>query len=333
MRAAVLHKTAPVETGPLVLEEVEKPRPGGGQLLLRVLACGVCRSYLHMIEGDWEEKGSPAKLPVIPGHEVVGVVEELGEGVSGDWRNRLVGVQPQYSNCGLCEYCLSGRENLCSSSLWTGDDVDGGLAEYMLSVASHTYKIPAQLDPIEAAPLFCAGITAYRAVRRTKPTPASTLAIIGVGGLGHLAIQFARLYSAKVVAVSRNPRHRELAERLGAEPHHPDEPSLSQTIRADSAIVFAPSDDTVRLAWRLVKRGGRIVVAGYTSSIPTFDFGAEKEVTGTLVGTRREMMEVISLAAKGLVKPQVEHHRLEDINHILLRLKNNEVVGRAVVSP
>ncbi len=218
MHAIVLDTPGPLESGVVHGAEVADPHPGPGQIVMKVVACGVCRSNLHMIEGDWVRYGVPAFTPIVPGHEVVGRVVEVGSQV--DWLRPgdRVGVQPLWSTCGHCAYCLTGRDQLCASKQITGETVQGGYAEYMLATAAHAHPVPDSIDDVEAAPLFCPGITGYNAVSKAAPRPGSTLAVFGVGGVGHMVIQFAVLAGAEVYAVARAAEHRKLAEELGAHP-------------------------------------------------------------------------------------------------------------------
>ena len=211
MQAMVLTKLAPIETHPLRLMSVEKPtimeRNG---LFLEIEACGVCRSNLHLIEGDWKQHGVPSSLPVIPGHEVVGIVRKTGDSVKKVKIGDRVGIQSLLSSCLQCEYCTSQRENLCESAEITGESVDGGYAEYISALEEFVTPIPDSFDSVHAAPLFCPGITAYKAVKASEPAAGKTIGIFGVGGVGHLAIQIAKIYGARVVATSRTRKHMDL---------------------------------------------------------------------------------------------------------------------------
>src|SRR5258706_9221643 len=218
MKAIVLDKPCPIESHPLRPMEVPTPRPSYGEIVVRVTACGVCRSNLHMIEGDWVAAGVPAKCPIVPGHEIVGKVAAVGEGVPAFAVNARVGVQPLWSSCGRCEYCLTGREQLCAKKEITGETLDGGYAEYVLAKEAHAYALPDPIGDVEGAPLFCPGVTAYAAVAKARLSPGRRVAVFGIGGVGHMALQIARLTGADTIAVSRGSRHLHLAERLGARP-------------------------------------------------------------------------------------------------------------------
>ncbi len=204
MKAIVLETLGPLETSPFKLREYDTPVPSPHQVVIGVTACGVCRSNLHMIEGDWRSRGIPSKLPIIPGHEVVGVIADLGAQVEGFHVGDRVGVQPLWWSCGRCSYCLAGREQLCAKREITGETVDGGYAEYMLASSEHLYLVPDGLSDAEAAPLFCPGVTAYGAVAKAELSPSKEVANFGIGGVGHLVIQMALLAGAEVTAVARS---------------------------------------------------------------------------------------------------------------------------------
>lgn len=332
MQAMQLDHVGKIETHPLHLREVDKPKPGPGQLLMKVTACGVCRSNLHTIEGDWIENGVPAKSPIVPGHEVVGTVAELGEGVSEFKVGERIGVQPLWWTDLSCEYCLTAREHLCPKKEITGESVDGGYAEYMLAYADHTYHLPDNIKDAEAAPLFCPGITAYHAVQKAELSPGKTVALFGMGGVGHMVIQFARLAGADVITVARGERHRALAMELGSvraiEPSEVAE--LTKAGGVDAAIVFAPSDEMLAQAYAVVKAGG-IIVNGAASNPGSLSFGEEKELRGSVIGPRHHMKEVLRIASEGKIKVVVETFPLKDAEVALTRLKQGDIEARAVL--
>jgi propanol-preferring alcohol dehydrogenase len=335
MYAAVLRAPGPVENHPLDYSEVPEPVPGPGEVAISVLACGVCRSNLHMIEGDWLP-GTPAALPIIPGHEVVGRVKTVGPGVDNLAVGDRIGVQPIWSACGMCGHCIGGHEQRCRRRQITGETRDGGYAEVMLANAAFACKIPDSLSDTEAAPLFCPGITAYGAVKKALLRPGQNVAVFGVGGVGHLALQMAGLTGAHVNAVSRSVQARALAEQLGA--HGAYVPSGSEgglVLRdgsQDTAIVFAPSDRAVAEALRVIKPGGRVVL-GVAQSVGVMDIGDEKTVVGTVLGTRQDMADVLSLAVDGKLHAVHEDFPLSEANQVLQRLKNGQLHGRAVLVP
>src|SRR5918999_774739 len=308
MQAMILTKLAPIETRPLKLMSIEKPTiKGRTGLILEIEACGVCRSNLHLIEGDWEKYGAPSHLPVVPGHEVVGVVKKIGDGVKKVKVGDRVGIQPLFSSCLQCEYCVSSRENF---------------------------------DSAHAAPLFCPGITTYKAVKASEPMAGKTVGIFGIGGVGHLAIQLAKMYGARVVAVSRARKHIDLSKKLGVDNvvvyQDPDEQFL-KNLRdeeglLDSVIVFAPSDKVIDAAIKSVKKGG-IVVLGVRGNIANFPTFEEKIVKGSVIGTRKDMADLVKMASSLGLQVIIETHRLAEANEVLHRLKKSEVEARGGVIP
>ncbi len=335
MKAVILESYGPIEERPLQLRDVPRPVPGRGQVLLKVGACGVCRSNLHMVEGDWP--GVPSKFPIIPGHEVVGRIEELGDGV--DWLpvGARAGVQPLFSTCGHCEFCLSGRDHLCQTKEITGETVDGGFAEYMVADARHTHLVPDSISDVAAASLFCPGITAFGSVAKANLTPSKTAAVFGVGGVGHLVLQMALLHGGSVTAVTRGAAHQTVAAELGAtrvidaSREDPGE-VLAKQGGVDAAFVFGPSNELVRQAIQATKPGG-IIVTGVNVDLGRFAFATERMVVGSLLGTRQQMREVIDLAAAGKIHVVHEQQPLEAANETLARLKRGEIRARAVLVP
>lgn len=331
--AIVLRTPAPLSEASLDLRDVETVEPTEGQLRIRVAACGVCRSNLHMIEGEWVRAGLPAFTPIVPGHEVTGFVDAIGPGVDGFQVGDRVGTQPLWWTCEECEYCLSGREQYCPRRITAGERVDGGYAEYMISTAAHTYPIPPELDLIEAAPLFCPGITAYSAVLSLDVRQGERVAVFGMGGVGHMAVQFAALAGAEVTAVARSRRHLEVAGELGAARlvDAADEGAV-EGLRGqmDAAILFAPSDAVARTARSSIKRGGR-VVSGVNADFGPILFSEGKTFGGTLLGSRAAMREVLALAAAGRVRTVIEEWSLGDARRALEHLARGEVRSRGVL--
>jgi propanol-preferring alcohol dehydrogenase len=344
MKAMVLERLAPIERRPLKLESIPVPEPRKkGDLLIEIEACGVCRSNLHMIEGDWKEMGSPEHLPVVPGHEVVGTVKKVQGGAAAK-KVRVgdrVGIQPLYSSCLRCEYCREGEEHLCDAVEITGESVQGGYAEYIVANEEFVTKIPDSIDSPHAAPLFCPGITAYKAVKASEPARGRSVGIFGVGGVGHLAVQLAKMEGSRVVAISRTKAHLDLATKLGADSAVTYQESPEQFVKSlkreegrllDSAIVFAPSEQAIDAAYRSVKKGGTIVV-GVVGNIPTFSAFEEKTVRGTVIGSRQDMADLVDVAAGGGLKVVIETFPLSEANEVLARLKKSEVEARAVLVP
>jgi alcohol dehydrogenase, propanol-preferring len=331
--AITLTTPAPLATGPLAWSEVETPSPGPGQLLIRVAACGVCRSNLHMIEGDWLPGGLPAISPIVPGHEVTGTVAAVGDGVTDFTVGQPVGVQPLWWTCEECEFCLSGREELCMQRQITGEMVDGGYAEYLISNAAHTYHVPDGLDLVEIAPLFCPGITAYGAVSKLELGSGKKVAVFGLGGVGHMALQFAALTGAEVTAVARSREHLEVARELGAT-HLVDasqlDPAEVLAGTMDAAINFAPSDTVAQQAIASLKRGGT-VVTGVIASFGTITFAEGKTIRESILGSRASMNEVLRLAAEGKIRTVVDAFPMEQASEVLGELAGGRLRSRAVL--
>jgi propanol-preferring alcohol dehydrogenase len=306
-----------------------------GDLLIEIEACGVCRSNLHMIEGDWKHLGSPSDLPVVPGHEVVGVVKKAGSKVrEGD----RVGITPLASSCLKCGYCSAGREHLCDSAEITGESVQGGYAEFISINEEFVTPIPDSIDSEHAAPLFCPGITAYKAIKASEPARGRSVGIFGVGGVGHFAIQLAKLEGSRVVGISRTKKHLDLAKKLGADNVITYQESAEQFVKnlqrqeglLDSAIVFAPSEQAIDAAIKSVKKGGLVVVA-VVGNIPNFLAFDEKTIRGTVIGSRQDMADLVGIADS--LKVVIETHPLAEANEVLARLKQSEVEARAVLVP
>jgi propanol-preferring alcohol dehydrogenase len=340
MKAMVLDRCAPIETRPLKLRSIPVPQPKKrGDVLLEIEACGVCRSNLHMIEGDWKDEGSPSVLPVVPGHEVVGVVKKAGSSKKVREGDR-VGIQPLYSSCLKCGYCHSGKEHLCDNAEITGESVQGGYAEYIVANEEFVTAIPDSIDSPHAAPLFCPGITAYKAVKASEPAKGRSVGIFGVGGVGHLAVQMAKMQGARVVGISRAKKHLDLAKKLGADSTIAYQESVDQFVKnlkreeglLDSAIVFAPSEKAIDAAVKSVKKGG-LVVVGVVGEIPNFSAFEEKTIRGTVIGSRQDMADLVALAADRSLDVIIETHKLAEANDVLARLKHSEVEARAVLVP
>ncbi|MEU3985822.1 alcohol dehydrogenase catalytic domain-containing protein [Streptomyces sp. NPDC026672] len=333
MYAITLDEPAPLTDNPLSWREVPTPAPGPGQLLIEVAACGVCRSNLHMIEGDWVDGGVPGISPIVPGHEVTGTVAAVGEGVEGFAEGDRVGVQPLWWTCEECEYCTSGREQLCHLRRITGEHVDGGYAQYMLSNAAHTYHVPDGLDLTEAAPLFCPGITAYGAVQKLDLGPGATVAVFGLGGVGHMAVQFARLTGADVIAVGRSADHLSVARELGATrvvDASREDPGRVLADSVDAAITFAPSDTVTEQALASLAWGGTLV-AGVPLSVSGFPFNKAQTIRASILGNRDQMNEVLRLAAQGEVRSVVDRYPLAQASEVLGLLAAGSLRSRAVL--
>jgi propanol-preferring alcohol dehydrogenase len=341
MRAMVLSELGPIETNPLKLTEIDRheiQRPN--ELLIKIEACGVCHSQLHGIEGDWKDLGIPPMLPTVPGHEVVGKIVEIGKNVTKFKVGDRAGISPLLESCMKCQYCKEGNEHLCESMQVLGESLKGGYAEYVTVTEDFATKIPETMRPEYAAPLFCAGITAYKAVKASEPSKNKKIGIFGIGGVGHMAVQFAILEGADVIAISRNKKHLEVAKKLGASitiTYDQDQEKFLQELKEkvgllDAAIVFAPADIVTDTAIKAIKKGG-LVVIGTIGKISNFVAFEEKTIRGTLIGSRNDMKEVIRIANEKNIKVFSEVYRLEQANEVLAKLKTSEIEARAVLVP
>jgi propanol-preferring alcohol dehydrogenase len=328
MKAAVLHDQAT----PLAIEEVPIPDPGPGEVLIRVNACGVCHSDVHVADGDWVRLKKATKLPLIPGHEVAGIVERLGGGVTAPGIGTRVGVPWLHWTCGECDMCASGRESLCSKQEITGVTVDGGFAEYIKAKASHATAIPDSVAAEQAAPLLCAGLTVYKAIKSSGLAAGQQAVIYGVGGLGHLAIQVAKAKGANVAAVDISEEKLALARESGADWTGTEKPP-----RGDVVIVTAGSVKAYETAFGSIRKGGTLVVVGMPADpIPLSAFAmvsGEYRVIGSAVGTREDLRETLDLAAHGRLHCHVETEPLANAESVMKRLRRGSITGRVVLRP
>jgi propanol-preferring alcohol dehydrogenase len=323
---------------PLTIEDLPVPTPGPGQVLIRLVASGVCHTDVHAADGDWPVKPT---LPFIPGHEGVGDVVALGRGVTGLDIGDRVGVPWLHSACGDCEFCTSGRETLCAKQQNTGYSVNGGYAEYMLADAKFVGRIPEGLDPMIAAPVLCAGVTTYKGLKETDTRPGQWVVISGIGGLGHLAVQYAHAMGLRVIAVDVAPDKLALAAQLGAEKcidaSREDAAAIVQREigGAHGALVTAVSTKAFDAAIGMLRSGGTCVLVG----LPPGDFPTPifpvvlKRLTirGSIVGTRNDLSEALDFAARGLIHVESTTRRLEQVNEIFEELKAGRITGRIVL--
>ena len=337
----VLSELGPVENNPLKLMEIDKHKiEKSNEVLVKIEACGVCHSQLHGIEGDWKEIGIPPTLPTVPGHEVVGIVEEIGKNVTKFSVGDRVGITPLMNACMNCHYCNDGKEYLCENMEVTGESLKGGYTEYITVSENFATKVPHTMNPEYAAPLFCAGITAYKAVKAAEPQKNKKIAIYGIGGVGHMAIQFANVEGCEVSGVSRKPKHLEMAKKLGASnvfEYTSDQKKFLEELTNeyglfDAAIVFAPVDEVTDTAIKSVKKGGTIVIAT-VGKIPNFLAFEEKTVRGTLIGSMKDMQKVVEISEKHNLHVVTETFKLEEANKALQKLKTSEIEARAVLIP
>jgi alcohol dehydrogenase, propanol-preferring len=336
MKAAVVHQFK----APLRLEEVPVPQPGLGEILVKVEAAGLCHTDIHAAHGDWPVK---PKLPLIPGHEGVGIVTALGPGVAGVAEGDRVAIPWLGWACGACEYCASGWETLCPRQHRTGYSIDGSYAEYVKASASYVGHVPNGVDPFEAAPLTCAGVTTYKAVKLAKARPSDLVAVYGVGGLGHLTLQYAKIAGATVAAVDLVDDKLKLALELGAD-HAIDargeDPAaaIQRLGGADSAIVLAATPAACEQAFRSLRPGGRLVLVGLPADnemrLPIFETVLQGiTVVGSIVGTRVDLAEVFELHALGRTHVSYQQRPLESVNESFADVLAGRTPARIVLCP
>lgn len=338
MKAAVVKEFGK----PLDITQIDAPdvRLDANEVLLKVSACGVCHSDLHLAEGDWKHLLKIAKPDLILGHEAVGTIEAVGEGVKDLSVGMRVGVPWIHWVCDECEMCLAGLDNLCPKQKITGLTDDGGFAEMMKAKASYVFRIPDELSDAEAAPLLCAGVTVYRAIKLAEIKPNQRVAVFGVGGLGHIAIQLVKRYVDEVIAVDISEDKLELARQSGASlTINAATEKASQVIKklggVDIAIVAATAKAAYDDALYSLRPSGTIVVVGLPADPLTFSASAlssrEARIIASSVGTREDMRELFELAAKGEVRCHIETRPLDTVNEVLTELKNGKVIGRIVL--
>ncbi|WP_045736953.1 alcohol dehydrogenase AdhP [Xanthomonas sp. MUS 060] len=334
MKAAVVRDFG----GPLEIEEVAVPQPGLGEVLVKIEACGVCHTDLHAVYGDWPVKPT---LPFIPGHEGVGYVVALGPGVTHLKEGDRVGVPWLYSACGHCEHCLGGWETLCETQKNTGYSVNGAFAEYALAVADYVGHLPDNFGFVEIAPVLCAGVTTYKGLKVTDTRPGQWVAISGIGGLGHMAVQYAKAMGLKVAAVDVDEAKLDLARRLGAEitvNAKNVDPALflkKEIGGVHGALVTAVSPGAFSQAMNMVRRGGTVSLNGLPPGkfdLSIFDMVLNGvTVRGSIVGTRLDLQESLDIAKDGKVVATVFRERLDNINDVFKRMREGNIEGRVVL--
>lgn len=329
MKACVLRSPKPIESNPLEFTDVPKPQPSGTQVLVRVNACGVCRTDLHVIEGELAVR----KSPIIPGHQVVGIVEAVGDRVKQHAIGTRVGIAWLHSTDGTCEYCRANQENLCDSPTFTGWTVDGGYAEYALGEESFVYPLPEGFDDLKAAPLLCAGIIGFRSLRLSGIGRGGRLGLYGFGAAASVAIQVAQHWGADVYACTRDERHQKLALELGAK--WAGGTVAEPPVKLDSAIVFAPAGEIVPAALKALKKGGTLTLGGiHMSEIPAFDYDllyGERVVRSVANNTRQDGHDFLKVAAEIPIHTEIEVFPLSEANRALNSLKNDAIRGAAVL--
>jgi propanol-preferring alcohol dehydrogenase len=338
MKAAVLREFKK----PLAIEDVGQPQPGPGEVLIRIEACGVCHSDVHVVDGDWAQFAKIVKTPLIPGHEIAGVVVEKGATVQDLQIGERVGVPWIHWTCGECEFCREGNENLCRRQKITGVNVDGGYAQFVKAPASHVLRIPGTLSSVQAAPLFCAGVTVYRALKHTDILPGQRLGVFGIGGLGHLGVQFGKALGAEVVAIDISEEKLALARSLGA----------SATINAAAndaikelrnrggvhvSLVTSAARASYDTAFYCLRPTGTLLVVGLPADPicfpPILMAAGEIRIQASTVGTRQDLREILAMAASGKVHCQVAERPLAEANEALDQLRRGQVSGRLVLAP
>lgn len=330
MKAMVLDQSADADTGPLQRRDVPMPEPGPGQIRVRVRICGVCRTDLHIVEGDLPL----VKRPIIPGHETVGIVDKAGTGVRSVKEGDRVGIAWLQNTCRECEFCRGGRENLCAKAVFSGYHVHGGYAEYALVPETFAYPIPPVFSDDEAAPLLCAGIIGYRALRLSGVQPGQRLGMYGFGASAHVTIQIAKHWGCSVYVCSLREEHRALARELGAvwvggATDTPPE-------KLHGAIVFAPAGEIVIPALRALERGGTVALAGiHMTAIPAIDYDrdlfGERTIRSVTANTRQDGLDLLRDAAAIPIRPRTQRFTLEEANQALQQLKAGSIKGAAVL--
>ena len=327
----MLTEPASIDTSPLALGELPTPEAGVGEIVVRVEACGICRTDLHVVEGELP----PHRKHIIPGHQIVGVVHKCGPGSARFKLGDRVGIAWLRSTCGQCKYCRAGNENLCPFANFTGYDENGGYAEYAAVREDFAYAMPGSLDPVEAAPLLCAGIIGYRALRRADVKPGCRVGLFGFGSSASIVIQVARHWGCTVYVMTRDERHRSLAHELGTTwvgGGNDKPPEL-----LDSAILFAPVGDLVPPALEALDRGGTLALAGiYMTDIPTLNYDRqlfyEKNLRSVTANTRQDGKELLNIAVEVPLRPKTTRFPLTDANRALQMLKHDAIQGSGVIA-
>jgi propanol-preferring alcohol dehydrogenase len=338
MKAAVLREFKK----PLTIEEVSQPRPGAGEVLIRIEACGVCHSDLHVADGDWAQFAKIVKTPLILGHEIAGIVVEKGAAVQDLQIGDRVGVPWIHWTCGECEFCREGNENLCRRQKITGVTVDGGYAEFVKAPASHVLRIPDSLSSVQAAPLLCAGVTVYRALKHADILPGQRLAVFGIGGLGHLGVQFGQALRAEVVAIDVSEEKLALARSFGASATlNAATTNVIKEVRdrggVHVSLVTAAARASYDTAFHCVRPTGTLLVVGLPADPicfpPILMVAGEIRIHASTVGTRQDLREVLAMTAAGKVRCQVAARPLAEVNEALDQLRRGQVSGRLVLAP
>ncbi|MBV8332874.1 MAG: alcohol dehydrogenase AdhP [Candidatus Eremiobacteraeota bacterium] len=335
MKAAVVSEFG----APLRIDELPVPTPGAGELLVEVMACGVCHTDLHAAEGDWPVKPAP---PFVPGHETAGRVVGIGPNVDGYKIGDAVGIAWLHDACGKCEYCITGWETLCPSQRNSGYSVNGGFAQYAIASAAYAGRLPGDVDFASIAPIICAGVTTYKGIKETQAQPGQWIAISGLGGLGHIAVQYAKAMGLRVIGLDIAADKLALARSLGADAtfdaNSPD--AIAQVIDATGGgahgvLVTAVSRPAFSQALQYVRRGGTVALNGLPPGdfpTPIFDVVLKRiTIRGSIVGTRYDLSQAVAFAVQGKVKANIHTAALDDVNDVFDQLKAGKVDGRVVL--
>ena len=329
MKAQLLSAPGPVDASPFQLREVPRPVPAAHEILVKVKTCGICHTDLHVVEGELHLP----KLPLVPGHQIIGIVENVGTDVSKWKPGDRVGVPWLYSTCGKCEYCRTGRENLCENARFTGFHVDGGFAEFTVVHEDFAYRIPDNFPDDHAAPLMCAGVIGYRSLRLSDIMPGQRIGLYGFGASAHIAIQILRHLQCEVYVFTRGKHHRELAEELGAAWTGSAEETPPHQI--ESAVIFAPAGQIVPEALRVLKRGGTVALAGiHMSPIPGMEYNLlyeERTLRSVANSTRKDVTELLEVAAEIPIRTEIDVFPLQEANRALQKLKRSQIAGSGVL--
>ncbi|MHA1721339.1 MAG: zinc-dependent alcohol dehydrogenase family protein [Promethearchaeota archaeon] len=329
MKAMILKKTAPIENSPLKYMEIPKPEPQKDEIRIKLRACGVCHTDLHEIEGDLPMM----KKNLIPGHEIIGIIDKIGENVDNFKIGDRVGVPWLYSSCGTCKYCKRSQENLCNDAKFTGYHVNGGYAEYMIASSKYAYLIPEIFSDAEAAPLMCAGVIGYRSIKMSQIKPGETLGLFGFGASAHIVIQIAKYWNCDVFVFTRSKNHQEHARKLGASWVGTSKESPPKKI--DRAISFVPSGLIIPDILRVLDKGGTLAInAVHLTDIPPISWDLiyfERQIISVANVTREDAIEFLKLAPEIPIKTEIHTYDLKDANSALQDLKNSKFNGAAVL--
>ena len=330
MKAMQLSRISPIDGAPLEWVDLPVPEPKTGEVRLKVRCCAICRTDLHVIEGDLPQN----KLPIVPGHQVVGVVDAMGPGTGRLQLGQRVGVAWLRFTCGQCRFCASGRENLCELARFTGYHADGGYAQYAVVPEAFAYELPEAFSDVQAAPLLCAGIIGYRALRRANLPPGGRLALYGFGSSAHVVIQIARHRGSEVYVVTRGERHRRLARQMGAV--WAGERAEDMPVKVDSAIIFAPAGELVPPALAKLEKGGTLALAGiHMSPIPSMDYDRyvffERDIHSVTSNTRDDGHALLAEAAAIPIRAHTTTYPLAEANRALQDLKHDRISGTGVL--